>query len=343
MTGKIKRSSNAPVRPAKSNGAADRKALVIALKKHQRFLLTCHVLPEGDAIGSLLAMDSLLRRLGKKTYVLAHDSFPERLPCLSSKRWRKLADLNGLAPKFDAIVLTDCPTLERIGGVRSLIKDDTVIFNIDHHVSNTQFGHYNYVRPEAAATGEVVYDIFKQCGLKPNKDEAKNLYIALSTDTGSFKYSNTSAQSHLMAAELIRSGIDIEKINNELHGTYTLKMMNLYGRLFSRIKTAAHGAIAWACMQREDLTQSGASYEDTEGFIDFLRYLKDAKVSFFLTELGDNTVRVSFRSSGAYDVNKLATHFNGGGHKKAAGCIMRTSLKNAEEQIVNLIRSKFSL
>lgn len=330
-------------KPAARKPASDLKALVKGLRNYDRFLLTCHVLPEGDAIGSLLAMDSLLRRLGKKTWVIAHDSFPERLPCLSNSRWTRLQDLGSRIPEFDAIVLTDCPTLERIGDVRNLVRSGTAIFNIDHHVSNSFYGHYNYVRPEAAATAEVVYDVFKELKLKVNREEAKNLYIALATDTGSFKYSNTTAQSHLLAAELIGTGIDIEKINNQLHGTYSLKMMNLYGRLFKRIRTAAGGAIAWADMQREDLRQSGASYEDTEGFIDFLRYLKNVKISFFLSELEEGkTVRVSFRASGPYDVNKIATHFNGGGHKKAAGCLMRTSLKDAEEKIVKYIRGKFN-
>lgn len=323
--------------------ASDLKKFAAALKKHKSFLLTCHVLPEGDAIGSLLAMDSLLRRLGKKTVVINHDSFPERLPCLSNKRWRKLDQIKQALPEFDAVLLTDCPTLERIGSVNRLIHDGLTIFNIDHHISNSRFGHFNYVRPEAAATGEVVFDLFKELKMKINKEEAKNLYIALSTDTGSFKYSNTTAASHLMAAELISSGIDIEKINNDLHGTYSLKMMNLYSLLFKRIKTAAHGAIAWAGMRRADLKRSGASYEDTEGFIDFLRYLKNVKIAFFMSELDHKTVRVSFRAIGAYDVNKIATHFNGGGHKKASGCLMRMSLEEAERRIVDFISKQHEL
>ena len=125
-----------------------------ALSRHKKILLACHIAPEGDAIGSILAMESLLRRMGKKTTVVAEDIFPERLFCLSAKRWILIDQVKNFAA-YDAIVIADCPTLERTGRVRERLSPSTVIFNIDHHISNRLFGHYNYVRPEAAASGEV--------------------------------------------------------------------------------------------------------------------------------------------------------------------------------------------
>ncbi len=316
--------------------------LVQGLKKHKRFLLSCHVTPEGDAIGSMLAMESLLRRMGKKTQVVCQDPFPERLSCLSNRKWMRTSELKKNNPGFDALVLTDCPTLARIGDVRSILPKDIAIFNIDHHISNDRFGNYNFIRPEAAASAEVVLDIFNYLKLKLTRDEAKNLYVGLATDTGSFKYSNTRAESHVMAAKLIATGLDIEKINDELHGAYSLKTMKLYSRLLGRVKTAAGGALAWSAMSRRDLKETGAGYEDAEGFIDFVRYLKGSKVSFFLTELSDGkSVRVSFRAKGPYDVNRVATFFNGGGHKKASGCTIRASVAEAERQIVKRILSSF--
>ena len=313
-----------------------------ALKSLDHFLLACHVSPEGDAIGSILAMDSLLRRLGKKTAVVSEDDFPKRLFCLSSKRWKQMHELKS-GHSFQALVVADCPTLERIGKVKNLLKADTVIFNIDHHISNVHFGHHNYVRPEAAASGEVVFDIFKHFKMAINQDEATNLYVALSTDTGSFKYGNTTVHSHLMAAELIRTGIDIEKINEQIYATYSLNKINLYSRLFARVKTAENGRVAWVTMKREDLERSGASYEDTEGFIDFLKCLREVKVAFFISELaGATELRVSFRSKDSYDVNRIATFFNGGGHKKASGCTFKKiSLEEAEKIILKRLRREF--
>ena len=318
-------------------------AFTKGLKKYRRFLLACHVAPEGDAIGSILAMESLLRRLGKKTTVVAEDEFPSRLHCLSSKHWKQLDKLK-TRPAFDALVVADCPTLERIGRVRELVTPDTVIFNIDHHVSNQYFAHYNYVRPGAAASGEVVYDIFKHLKMRLGREEATNLYVALSTDTGSFKYDNTTVHSHQIAAELIGAGINLEKINEDLYSTYSLNKINLYSRLLGRVTTDAEGKIAWVAMRRRDLQESGATDEDTEGFIDFLKFLREVKIAFFMTESqNDGHIRVSFRSKDSYDVNKIATWFNGGGHKKASGCIMRATLEEAEEMILKRLHQEFKI
>lgn len=313
-----------------------------ALKKYDHYLLSCHVTPEGDAIGSILAMDSLLRRLGKKTTVVCEDAFPERLPCLSSQRWNQVTQIKKPASHFQALVLTDCPTLERIGKVQELLTSNTVIFNIDHHISNKYFGDHNYVCPTAAACGEVVFDIFKFFKLPLTKEDAKNLYVAVSTDTGSFKYSNTTARSHHIAGELMRAGIDIEKINDDIYATSSLNKLQLYSRLLGRVKTTAHGAIAWVGMEHQDLVHSGATYEDTEGFIDFLKNIKEVKVAFFMSEIvHKGEVRVSFRSKGRYDVNRIATHFGGGGHKKASGCIVQASLSEVEKMILNELRKEF--
>ncbi len=315
-----------------------------ALKACDHFLLSCHVSPEGDAIGSILAMDSLLRRLGKKTTVACEDPFPERLSCLSSKRWNQVDKIQRPAQPYQALVVADCPTLERIGKVQHWMGPETVVFNVDHHISNVYFGRYNYVRPEAAASGEVVMDFFKYFKLKLTQEEATNLYVALTTDTGSFKYGNTTVQSHKIAAELIGTGINLEKINEELYATYSLNKINLYSRLLGRVQTAANGQVAWVALERRDLAHSGATYEDTEGFIDFLKYLREVKIAFFMSEQKNGReVKVSFRSRGSYDVNQIATHFNGGGHKKASGCTIPASLAEAKKLILEEIRKELHL
>jgi bifunctional oligoribonuclease and PAP phosphatase NrnA len=313
-----------------------------ALRKYDDYLLSCHISPEGDAIGSILAMDSLLRRLGKRTTVVGHDPFPSRLFCLSSRRWHEAAAIRKPAGSYKALLVADCPNLDRIGTVNRLLTPETVVFNIDHHISNTFFGKYNYVRPEAAASGEVVFEIFKKMKMKLTHDEAANLYVALSTDTGSFKYGNTTVRSHQMAAELIKVGIDLETINDELYATYSLNKINLYSRLLARVKTVSDGQIAWVTMEQRDLQDSGATDEDAEGFIDFLKYLREVKAAFFLIELPPkNVFRVSFRSKGALDVNKIAMRFLGGGHKKAAGCIIHATRQEAERRVLAELKKVF--
>lgn len=315
-------------------------ALCQALKKKDNFLLASHINPEGDAVGSILAMESLLRRLGKKTLIACEDPFPERLACLPSKRWNRAKDVQPGRP-FGALVVADCPTLERIGLVQKLLTPKTEIFNIDHHISNVRFGHYNYIQPSASAAGEVVYDIFKQFKMKLNQEEATALYVSISTDTGSFKYSNTTVKSHQIASELIQTGIDIEKINDALYATYSLEKIQLYSLLLGRVQRSSDGAIAWVGLTRADLKRTGATYEDTEGFIDFLKYIKEVHFSFFMSEMDGaqkGQVKVSFRSKGDYDVAQVAAHFGGGGHKKAAGCTINGALEEATEKILEQIK-----
>lgn len=314
-----------------------------ALKKMDHFLLASHVNPEGDAVASVLALDSLLRRLGKKTTIACEDAFPERLGCLSDKRWNQAKNIPA-GRKFDALVVADCPTLERIGTVNQLLSPQTKIFNIDHHISNTLFGHYNYIQPSASACGEVIYDMFKQFKLKINKDEATALYVSISTDTGSFKYSNTTVKSHQIASELIKTGIDIEFINDALYATYSLEKIQLYSLLLGRVKTSEDGTIAWVGLTKNDLKNTRATYEDTEGFIDFLKYIKEVKFSFFMSEMSggpNGQVRVSFRSKGKYDVAQVAAQFGGGGHKKAAGCTIPGTLEQATQLILEQIKIAF--
>ena len=312
-----------------------------ALKKTDNFLLASHVNPEGDAVASVLALDSLLRRLGKKTMIACEDAFPERLGCLPDKRWNQEKDVPA-SRKFGALVVADCPTLERIGSVKKLLSPETKIFNIDHHISNTRFGHYNYIQPSASACGEVVYDMFKHFKMKINKDEATALYVTISTDTGSFKYSNTTVKSHQIAADLIKTGIDIEYINDALYATYSLEKIHLYSLLLGKVKTSEDGMIAWVGLTKANLKQTGATYEDTEGFIDFLKYIKEVKFSFFMSEVDgpqNGQVRVSFRSKGKYDVAQVAAKFGGGGHKKAAGCSINGTLEEATERILQELRT----
>ena len=304
--------------------------------------MTSHVNPEGDAIGSLLAMASLLKRTGKKTTLAFEDAFPERLVCLPHQDWwHTYEEFKNKKNSFRALVVTDCPTIERIGEIKEMVGPGTVIFNIDHHISNSCYGTYNYIKPEAAASGELVYEIFRHFNLPLTREEATALYVSISTDTGSFKYGNTTVRTHQIAADLIQTGIDIDRINEELYATYSLNKIQLYSRLLGKVQTAFRGKVAWVAMSRRDLKACRATYEDTEGFIDFLKCLKEVKIAFFLSEWQKpDEVKVSFRSKGDYDVNQIATFFGGGGHRKASGCTLKMSLTKAVREILKQIKTQ---
>ncbi len=311
------------------------------LESKSHFILASHVNPEGDAVACLLAMESLLKRLGKKTIIVCEDPFPARLRCLDSKHWNQVKDVKLDPNQYDALVVADCPTLERVGTTRRFVNEKTTIFNIDHHVTNLRFGTYNFVQPKASACGEVVYEFFKYFKLPLTKEEAAALYVSISTDTGSFKYSNTTVGSHLIAAELIKTGIDIEAINEDLYATYSLNQMKLYSLLMGRVRNEFNGQVAWVGMRRHDLHSSGATYEDAEGFIDFLKYMQEVQFAFFLLETETpNQIRVCLRAKGHHDVSKIAIHFGGGGHSKAAGCIIEGTLQKAADLLLAEIRKE---
>ena len=325
----------------KTKSLNELKKFCDGLESRKFFLLASHVKPEGDAIGSLLAVESLLRRLGKKTFIACEDSFPERLNVLPSKKWNQIHNVPPTA-NFDALLVADCPTLERIGKVKSLLKSEMKIFNLDHHHTNRMFGDYNFVQTKAAACGEVVYDIFKHFKMPFTKEEMSALYVSITTDTGSFKYSNTTVKTHQIAAELIGNGLDVERINDDLHATYSLGKMKLYSRLLAKVKTSHRHDIAWAAMTRRDLRYSGASEEDAEGFIDFLKYIREVKFSFFMIESETpKTIRVSFRSKDGFDASRVAAAFQGGGHQKASGCMIYGTLDQAEKMILSEVVKQF--
>lgn len=313
------------------------------IKKRKRVVIASHANPEGDSVGSAIALCSLLKRIGIPSTIVCEDPFPKRLGILDGYEWITVKEFEK-HQAYDAIITVDCPALHRVGSVMSLIKPDTAIFNIDHHTTNTFFGHFNYVQPEASSCGEVVYDLFTHFKTAMTKEEAEALYVAISTDTGSFKYGNTTQKAHFVASKLIEASIDVEGINERLYATYSAAKLQLYSYLLSKVKFLKDQSLAWAQVTKEDLKNTGGTYEDTEGFIDFLKYLKETRFAVFFIQLKTTEpglVRVSFRSKGADDISKVAAFFGGGGHKKSAGCTIPGSMDEVTKKVIAQIRHEF--
>ena len=315
----------------------DLKSFLKGIKKHQHFLLSCHVQPDADAIGSLLALDSLLRRLGKKTTIVHEEPIPKHLNYFVSKKWKSLKELKR-HPQFDALITTDCPSLDRIGGVQKLVSAQTAVFNIDHHISNDYFGTYHAVNTKAVATAEIIYDLFKALRLPIQRKEAEPLYIALSTDTVSFKASSTNANSHVIAADLIGTGIDLERIHEDVYSNFSEGKVLLYQKLFNRIQVTNNGQVVWSTLKETDLKATKTTVAAAEGFIDILRAMKKAKIVFLIHESSQKLSKVSFRSKRGFRVDQIAVSFGGGGHRQAAGCSVLSSAKETEKKILKAVR-----
>lgn len=292
------------------------------LRSRERFLLTAHEGPDGDALGSLLGMHHLLTQLGKDSVMfLAAKEFP--LPI--EYRFLPLEEVFHEAPADMAdrtIVFLDCGNIDRMP-VDFLTAGDNFTINIDHHHDNTCFGDVNLVDVDASCTAEIVYDLSMLLGATITKEMASALYVGLITDTGKFMYENTNAHTHRVAAELIEAGVDVDDTYRRLYEHVPLEKLRLIARALESIQLLCDGRLVVSNITAADYEATGAGEEMTEGVIDHLRSIDGTKVAAVVRDLGNRgraARKVSLRSSeGDIDVSAIARKRGGGGHKRAAG------------------------
>jgi len=236
---------------------------------------------------------------------------------------------------YQAVIILDSPDLARIGKVSEHIKKDAVIINIDHHISNINFGKFNWVEPEFSSAGEMVHDLFKAFKVKIDLDDAIPLYAAIMTDTGSFRYSNTSSKTHKIAAELIDIGVEPYEMQAKIYEASSIQDISLLGESLQTMKLTEDGKIAWLWVTKEMLKKTKASLEGTEGIISFPRSIDGVEIAILFRETGtEDRVKVSFRSKGKVDVNRLAGAFKGGGHPTASGCTVFGKIEEVEKKVL---------
>ncbi len=303
--------------------AVELDAVADEVRSAQKFLLTTHENPDGDALGSLLGMHELLKQLGKDSCMfLGADEFP--LPW--EYRKMPLEEVRN-APPDDiderTVVFLDCGNIDRMP-VDFLHRDSVHIVNVDHHHDNTRFGTVNLVDPGASCTAEIVWELAKELGADITPAIGNALYIGLVTDTGKFMYTNTSPRSHRMAAELIEAGVDAHGIYRRLYEELPFARLQLLSRALGTVQRYDDGALTAATLERADFEETGAVESDSEGIVDHLRSVDGTKVALLVRELlSDDPVRshkVSLRATdGTVDVSLIARQLGGGGHRQAAG------------------------
>jgi bifunctional oligoribonuclease and PAP phosphatase NrnA len=292
------------------------------LRSRQRFLLTAHEGPDGDALGSLLGLHHLLTQLGKDSVMfLAAKEFP--LPI--EYRFLALEEVFHEPPVDMAdrtVVFLDCGNIDRMP-VDFLSEDGSLVINIDHHHDNTLFGDLNLVDVDASCTAEIVYELAILLEAEITPEIASALYVGLVTDTGKFMYENTKAGTHRIAAELIEAGVVVDETYRRLYEHVPIEKLRLVSRALDGIQFHCDGLLVLAYITAADYAASGAGEEMTEGLIDFLRSVEGGKVAVLIRDLGDRgsaARKVSLRSSdGQVDVSAIARKHGGGGHKRAAG------------------------
>lgn len=315
------------------------KKAAACVKKHKRFLITAHTTPEGDALGSELAFCRMLKALGKEALVVNHDAVPygyDFFPGVNNIK--KFED--GLNVEFECLVILDCSDLGRCGRVAELDLKGKVILNIDHHISNELFAEVNWVDPHCSSTAEMVYRLYKALGLVLDKDIALLLYAGIMTDTGSFRYANTSSATHRIAAQLLRYGLDTAQIYKNIYGNIPFQDMRLLSRILPGMRREAAGRIIWFQIKKELLRHRKLSFDLSENILSFARLVQGAEVVVLFKEnLGvKDEIRVNFRSQGKVDVNKIAGLFGGGGHRAASGATIRGRIDSVRRKVLAKIR-----
>lgn len=307
------------------------------LREHQRFAILSHVRPDGDALGSQLALALSLQQLGKDVRVWNEDGMLEKYSFLP--RAELLTKPPSNAEDVDVAVALDTAIQNRLGTALAAIRSANFWINIDHHLSNPGYGDLVIVDPSAPATGEIIFNLIKSQGLPLNHDIAENLYAAISTDTGSFRYPKTSARTLEIAAELVRvGGLDVGKISQQLYENYPRRRLELLRELLRTMRFDFSGRAASFSLTLKNAADLAVLPEDNEGLIDHLRAIRGVIVAVFFEELADGKVRVSMRSKDeAVDVCAICQKFGGGGHTLAAGARVRGSLAEVKEKVLEEI------
>lgn len=324
---------------------SDLQAVVDALRARDRFLVTSHEAPDGDALGSLLAMHLALEQLGKDSTMFLGGPAP--LP--GEYRFLELP-ARGLRRTLPAdagertLVAVDCASAARVGAEPGVVEQAPFTVNIDHHHDNPRYGDVNLVVPDASSTGEVLADLFRELGAELTPEIAEGLYVALVTDTGRFQYANTTPKALRLAADLVEAGADVHRVFQGVYENVQLAKLKLLARALERARVLEGGEIVVSYLERTDFEEVGATEPYSEGIIDVLRSVEGALVSALIREPprdGGPARKVSLRTSvDEIDVSLIARKCGGGGHRQAAGFSSDLSVEELTELIVREVNAQ---
>ena len=308
-----------------------------ALRENQRFAVLGHVRPDGDALGSQLALGLSLKKLGKDVRIWNEEGMLEKYSFLPNANL--LTKPPAEPEDVDVAIALDTAIQNRLGTALPAVRSAKVWINIDHHPSNPGYGDLVYVDPDSPATGQILFELIKSEKLPVDFAIAENLYVAISTDTGSFQYPNTTARTFEIAAELVRAGVDVGLISQLTYENYPRRRVELLRDLLGTMRFDANDRVASFGLNLATAKKLGVLPEDNEGLIDHLRAIRGVIVAVFFEELADGKVRVSMRSkSEKVNVCAICEKFGGGGHVLAAGARVRGSLAEVERKILEEVR-----
>jgi bifunctional oligoribonuclease and PAP phosphatase NrnA len=306
------------------------------IEEADRVLVVSHIHPDGDAISSTLAMGTMLQAMGKQVVMVNESPLPKKFAFLPGAD--EVKQVHEVSEPFERVVALDCADRARMGACCELIAPGASVVNIDHHATNDSFGTMNIVQPQAAATAEILYDWIDQSRVGWNEALATHIYTGLLTDTGGFRYSNTSPKVLRQAAKLVEMGISFHQIADQVLETVTLPQLRLLKAALGTLQQTDDGLVAWMKLAKADI--ANASHDDLDGIVNYARNILGVDVGILFREEQPQTVKVSLRSRELVDVGRVAKQFGGGGHARAAGCTVQGTIAEAEASVLAEIRSQ---
>jgi phosphoesterase RecJ-like protein len=319
------------------------KAVEKVLSQAKNILVTSHQDPDGDSVGSQMALIAYLQKKKKRVVAVNQGKMPNKYRFLDPKGI--IQEASEPLPDFvpDAAFVVECPSLKRIGCVQKLLRPETVIVNIDHHPRNEKFGKVNWLDAKASAVGEMIYDFLVAARLKITPGVAEALYTAILTDTGRFRYSSTHPRTLEICARLMKLGANPQKITEEVYYRISPSDLRLVARVLEGMELHLDNQICFLSIDNRILAETGARFEDTEGIVDYSLFLREVQVGALFKELTPGKTKVSLRSQNGIDISPIAKSFGGGGHPNASGCALSLPMAEAKrtvlEKVSNLLQN----
>ncbi|MBN1782100.1 bifunctional oligoribonuclease/PAP phosphatase NrnA [bacterium] len=314
--------------------------MISCIRERNDFLVTTHIRPDGDSIASVLIIAYILRTFKKRFSLVLDDCIPNKLDFLEGIDEINRYNDDGQSKPVETVLILDSSDLDRIGRVRNLINEDHFILNIDHHPGNTNFGQMNLVDDRLSSTVELVYPLVENAEIAWTPALATCVYTGILSDTGRFLFANTSANTFFVCAEMVRYGADPSSIAELLYNRNSPDTMKAYAKALSSLEFHCNNQVT--CIHLTHAFMKTGGIVDTEGFVDTITGIEGVKASFICVECNPGEFRISLRSKGDVDVNKVAGYFNGGGHVRASGCTVTGNLSHVKNRIIEKLEQALS-
>ncbi|HAQ39792.1 MAG TPA: bifunctional oligoribonuclease/PAP phosphatase NrnA [Clostridiales bacterium] len=316
----------------------DVKEIFNLINSSEDICITGHKSPDGDCIGSVMALYEFLKPLDKNVTVCIDGKIPFNYrPFVNEDVISQEYD----GKKFDLLFILDCSDIDRLGKFKDVFNNSKKSVCIDHHKTNDSFADINVIDMSMSSTGELLYDVLKTLGQKLTKKAATYIYIAILTDTGKFSYSNTSSQTHRKTAELIDLGVEVAEIDNTVYNSKPSNVVKAYIECISSIELYYDNKFGIASITQKILEKNDADMGDIDGVVEFIREIKEVEVSCVLKEHEENSTKVSLRSKNNIDVSAISARFGGGGHAKAAGFEVKDTVENTKKLLIDTFKEYF--